>query len=211
MLYSVWAIEGLFELSERWMSFRPLFFFFAELVTQPVMRVSETTVRVQSSVVFTCFSDNTGVDIRWLFNKQSLQLTERMSLSPSKCQLRIHTVRKEDAGEYQCEAFNPVSSKTSLPVILAVMIEWPVLSCYNRAGHFCIEMSTPTHPCQLQISIHSYGQLSISPIPPHTWFWCPPFSPTSPLLPSSLPPPTSDTYFVWYRDLQGSDYMLNRL
>ncbi|EDL23082.1 pregnancy-specific glycoprotein 23 [Mus musculus] len=94
-----------------------------KLVTQPVMRVSETTVRVQSSVVFTCFSDNTGVSIRWLFNKQSLQLTERMSLSPSKCQLRIHTVRKEDGGEYQCEAFNPANSKTSLPVSLAVMNE----------------------------------------------------------------------------------------
>ena len=97
--------------------------FFAELVTQPVVRVTDSTVRVQSSVVFTCFSDNTGVSIRWLFNNQSLQLTERMSLSPSKCQLRIHTVRKEDAGEYQCEAFNPVSSKTSLPVSLAVMNE----------------------------------------------------------------------------------------
>ena len=97
--------------------------FFAELVTQPVVRVTDSTVRVQSSVVFTCFSDNTGVSIRWLFNNQSLQLTERMTLSPSKCQLRIHTVRKEDAGEYQCEAFNPVSSKTSLPVSLAVMNE----------------------------------------------------------------------------------------
>nr|CAA66793.1 pregnancy-specific glycoprotein [Mus musculus] len=94
-----------------------------KLVTQPAMRVTDSTVRVQSSVVFTCFSDNTGVSIRWLFNNQRLQLTERMTLSPSKCQLRIHTVRKEDAGEYQCEAFNPVSSKTSLPVSLAVMNE----------------------------------------------------------------------------------------
>ncbi|XP_021045423.1 pregnancy-specific glycoprotein 22-like isoform X1 [Mus pahari] len=94
-----------------------------KLVTQPVLRVMDSTVRVQSSVIFTCFSDNTGVSIRWLFNNQSVQLTERMTLSPSKCQLRIHTVRKEDAGEYQCEVFNPVSSKTSLPVSLAVMME----------------------------------------------------------------------------------------
>ncbi|NP_001025064.1 pregnancy-specific beta-1-glycoprotein 26 [Mus musculus] len=94
-----------------------------KLVTQPAMRVTDSTVRVQSSVVFTCFSYNTGISIRWLFNNQSLQLTERMTLSPSKCQLRIHTVRKEDAGEYQCEAFNPVSSKTSLPVRLTVMNE----------------------------------------------------------------------------------------
>ncbi|XP_021075289.1 uncharacterized protein LOC110336891 [Mus pahari] len=92
-------------------------------VTQPFMRVTDTIVRVQSSVVFTCFSDNTGISMRWLFNNQSLQLTERMTLSPSKCQLTIHTVRKEDAGEYQCEVSNPVSSKSSLPVSLAVMNE----------------------------------------------------------------------------------------
>ncbi|XP_021010847.1 pregnancy-specific glycoprotein 22-like isoform X1 [Mus caroli] len=107
-----------------------------KLVTQPAMRVTDSTVQVQSSVVFTCFSDNTGISIRWLFNNQSLQLTERMTLSPSKCQLRIHTVRKEDAGEYQCEAFNPVSSKTSLPVSLTVMNECPLLSCYMRVGEF---------------------------------------------------------------------------
>ncbi|XP_021045421.1 pregnancy-specific glycoprotein 22-like isoform X2 [Mus pahari] len=94
-----------------------------KLATQPVMRVTDSTVRVQSSVIFTCFSDNTRISIRWLFNNQSLQLTERMTLSPSKCQLTIHSVRNEDAGEYQCEAFNPVSSKTSLPVSLAVMNE----------------------------------------------------------------------------------------
>ena len=116
------AFEPLVDLSQG-LSFGPLLCFFAELATQPVIKATDSTVRVQGSVIFTCFSDNTGVSIRWLFNNQRLQLTERMTLSPSKCQLRIHTVRKEDAGEYQCEAFNPVSSKTSLPVILAVMIE----------------------------------------------------------------------------------------
>ncbi|XP_028634521.1 pregnancy-specific glycoprotein 22-like [Grammomys surdaster] len=94
-----------------------------KLATQPVLRVTDSTVRIQSSVVFTCFSDILGVSIHWLFNNQSLQLTERMTLSPSKCQLRILTVMREDAGDYQCEAFNPISSKTSLPVSLAVMAE----------------------------------------------------------------------------------------
>ncbi|XP_034362469.1 pregnancy-specific glycoprotein 22-like [Arvicanthis niloticus] len=92
-----------------------------KLATQPVLRVTDSTVRVQSSVVFTCFSDNTGISIRWLFNNKSLQLTERMMLSPSKCQLRIHSVRKKDVGNYQCEAFNPISSKTSLPISLVVV------------------------------------------------------------------------------------------
>ncbi|XP_034366820.1 cell adhesion molecule CEACAM5-like [Arvicanthis niloticus] len=90
-------------------------------VSWPFVRVTETTVRVQSSVVFTCFSADPGISIHWLFNEQSLQLTERMTLSPSKCQLTIDPVRKEDAGKYQCEVSNPVSSKTSLPVGLTVM------------------------------------------------------------------------------------------
>ncbi|XP_028635344.1 pregnancy-specific glycoprotein 22-like [Grammomys surdaster] len=92
-------------------------------VEQPFIRVTESTVRVQRSVVFTCFSENTGISIRWLFNNQSVQLTERITLSPTKCQLRIHTVGKEDAGEYQCEAFNLVSTKKSHPVSLALMNE----------------------------------------------------------------------------------------
>ncbi|EDM08260.1 rCG53821, isoform CRA_b [Rattus norvegicus] len=92
-------------------------------VTQPFLRVTVSTVTVQSSVVFTCLSDNTGVSIRWLFKNRNLQVTERMTLSPSNCQLRIHVVRREDAGQYRCEAFNPISSKTSRPVSLAVISE----------------------------------------------------------------------------------------
>ncbi|XP_028635343.1 pregnancy-specific glycoprotein 22-like isoform X2 [Grammomys surdaster] len=92
-------------------------------VTQPFIRVTDATVRVQSSVVLTCFSADTGISTQWLFNNQNLRLTERMTLSPSKCQLSIDPVRKEDAGEYRCEVSNPVSSQTSLPVSLAVVTE----------------------------------------------------------------------------------------
>lgn len=92
-------------------------------VTMPLLGVSDTTVTVQSSVLFSCLSADIGISIRWIFNNQSLQLTERMSLSPMNCGLRIDPVRSEDAGEYKCEVFNPVSSKTSLPVSLVVMHE----------------------------------------------------------------------------------------
>ncbi|XP_038195061.1 pregnancy-specific glycoprotein 22-like [Arvicola amphibius] len=90
-------------------------------VTQPIIRVINTTVTVQTSVVFTCFSADPGISIHWIFNNQSLQLTERMKLSPTKCQLSIDPVMGEDAGKYQCEVSNQVSSKTSLPVTLDVM------------------------------------------------------------------------------------------
>ncbi|XP_076783086.1 cell adhesion molecule CEACAM3-like [Arvicanthis niloticus] len=92
-------------------------------VTQPFIRVTDATVRVQSSVVLTCLSADTGTSTQWLFNNRNLRLTKRMTLSPSKCQLSIDPVRREDAGEYRCEVSNPVSSKTSLPVSLAVVIE----------------------------------------------------------------------------------------
>nr|Q63111.1 RecName: Full=Carcinoembryonic antigen-related cell adhesion molecule 3; AltName: Full=Carcinoembryonic antigen CGM1; Flags: Precursor [Rattus norvegicus]AAA66037.1 carcinoembryonic antigen-related protein precursor (CGM1) [Rattus norvegicus] len=92
-------------------------------VAQPFIRVTESSVRVKSSVVLTCLSADTGTSIQWLFNNQNLRLTQRMSLSQTKCQLSIDPVRREDAGEYRCEVSNPVSSKTSLPVSLDVIIE----------------------------------------------------------------------------------------
>ncbi|XP_026633780.1 pregnancy-specific glycoprotein 22-like [Microtus ochrogaster] len=92
-------------------------------VTQSFMRITDPTVTVENSVVFTCVSADTGISIRWLFNNRSLQLTERMTLSPTRCRLRIDPVRREDAGDYKCEVSNPVSSKTSLPVRLAVIDE----------------------------------------------------------------------------------------
>ncbi|CAO2626848.1 Pregnancy-specific glycoprotein 22 [Lemmus lemmus] len=92
-------------------------------VTQPFIRVTNTKAVVQSSVVLTCLSADTGISTRWIFNNRSLQFTKRMMLSMTKCQLRIDPVRREDAGEYQCEVSNPVSSKTSLPVRLVVMNE----------------------------------------------------------------------------------------
>ncbi|XP_052619140.1 pregnancy-specific glycoprotein 22-like isoform X2 [Peromyscus californicus insignis] len=92
-------------------------------VVQPFIRVTSTNVTVQSSVVLACISTDTGISTQWIFNNQSLQLTDRMTLSPKKCRLSIDPVRMEDAGEYKCEVSNPVSSMTSLPVRLAVMNE----------------------------------------------------------------------------------------
>ncbi|CAO2626834.1 Carcinoembryonic antigen-related cell adhesion molecule 3, partial [Lemmus lemmus] len=87
-----------------------------ESVAQPFVQITDTTVSGGTSVIFTCASPDTDVSIRWIFNKKNLKLTERMTLSPTKCGLKIDPVRSENAGEYQCEVSNQVSSKTSLPV-----------------------------------------------------------------------------------------------
>ncbi|KAK7804652.1 hypothetical protein U0070_016165, partial [Myodes glareolus] len=94
-------------------------FYVKKHVTQPFVRITDNTVTGGTSVIFTCVSPNTDVSIRWIFNKKNLQLTERMTLSPTKCGLRIEPVKSEDAGEYQCEVSNHFSLKTSLPV------SWP--------------------------------------------------------------------------------------
>ncbi|XP_051017957.1 pregnancy-specific glycoprotein 22-like [Acomys russatus] len=90
-------------------------------VTTPFVRVTHTVVTVHGSVVFTCFTPDTGISIRWIFNNQTLQLKERMTLSPTKCSLTIDTVSLNDAGEYQCETSNPVSTKTSHGIRLDVI------------------------------------------------------------------------------------------
>ena len=116
--HKVWISVGLAKLTE-FRSFGTFLCFFTENVTQPFVQVTESTVTGQRSVTFTCISPDTDVSIRWIFNNNTLYLTERMTLSPTKCGLRINPVKSEDAGEYQCEIFNQVSMETSLP------ISWP--------------------------------------------------------------------------------------
>ncbi|XP_023398867.1 carcinoembryonic antigen-related cell adhesion molecule 1-like isoform X4 [Loxodonta africana] len=53
-------------------------------------------------------------------HRQSLQLTERTMLSRNHGALTIDPIKRWDAGEYQCEVYNPVSSSKSDPLVLAV-------------------------------------------------------------------------------------------
>uniref|UniRef100_A0A250YEF2 Carcinoembryonic antigen-related cell adhesion molecule 2 n=1 Tax=Castor canadensis TaxID=51338 RepID=A0A250YEF2_CASCN len=93
-----------------------------ELVTKPsINTTTNTTVTEQGSVVLICVSYDTGISIRWIFNNQSLRLTERMTLSEGNSTLSIDPVRREDDGEYQCEVYNMVSSRRSDSIRLAVI------------------------------------------------------------------------------------------
>ncbi|KAM4800550.1 cell adhesion molecule CEACAM6-like [Urocitellus parryii] len=66
-------------------------------------------------------SGDPGISITWILNSQTLQLTDRMQLSPDHRTLSIDPVRQEDAGEYQCEASKPASSIRSDRYRLAVI------------------------------------------------------------------------------------------
>ncbi|XP_031239971.1 pregnancy-specific glycoprotein 22-like [Mastomys coucha] len=81
-------------------------FYVSKPVTQPFVQIIDTTVKAQRSVTFTCVTPDIGISIRWFFNRRNLRRTERMTLSPSKCGLRISNVRSEDAGEYRCVVTN---------------------------------------------------------------------------------------------------------
>ncbi|XP_058562404.1 carcinoembryonic antigen-related cell adhesion molecule 6-like isoform X3 [Neofelis nebulosa] len=97
----------------------------SEPVSQPSINISNTTATEhKDSVVLTCSTNNKKVSIRWFFNGRSVNLTKRMKLSQDNRALTISPVRVEDAGNYQCEVSNPVSSSKSDPVRLAV--SWPV-------------------------------------------------------------------------------------
>ncbi|XP_052616248.1 pregnancy-specific glycoprotein 22-like [Peromyscus californicus insignis] len=87
-------------------------------VAQPFVRITNSVVSSSRAVVLNCVSPDTDISIRWFFNNRSLRLSRRMTLSPTKCGLRIYPLRSENFGEYKCKVSNRVSSKTSLPVQL---------------------------------------------------------------------------------------------
>ncbi|ELK28286.1 Carcinoembryonic antigen-related cell adhesion molecule 21 [Myotis davidii] len=90
-----------------------------ERVRVPTILASNTTVKEhKDSVMLICGTN--AVSIQWLFNGMTLWLTERMKLSWNERIITIDPVRREDAGNYQCEVSNPVSSAESEPVVLDV-------------------------------------------------------------------------------------------
>ncbi|ERE44292.1 carcinoembryonic antigen-related cell adhesion molecule 3-like protein [Cricetulus griseus] len=91
-----------------------------EPVAQPTLQADSTTVTDGGSVTLTCLPEAPGLSIRWLFNHQSLYFNGRMTLSQKNSRLRIDPVRRENAGEYQCEVSNGYSSKTSPPIQISV-------------------------------------------------------------------------------------------
>ncbi|XP_035868679.1 carcinoembryonic antigen-related cell adhesion molecule 21-like [Phyllostomus discolor] len=93
-----------------------------EPVRMPILLASNTTfTENKGAVVLTCYTDE--LTLQWLFNGLQLQLTERMKLSEDHRNLTIDPVKREDAGNYQCEVFNPISSLASVPIELDVKSE----------------------------------------------------------------------------------------
>ncbi|KAG8507050.1 Carcinoembryonic antigen-related cell adhesion molecule 1, partial [Galemys pyrenaicus] len=94
----------------------------SESVATPSIRASNTSVTEdEDRVVLTCLTNETEISTQWLFNNQRLQPTDRKKLSNKNLTLTISPVRREDAGEYQCEVSNLVSFSRSDPITLTVI------------------------------------------------------------------------------------------
>ncbi|XP_016078625.1 PREDICTED: carcinoembryonic antigen-related cell adhesion molecule 21-like [Miniopterus natalensis] len=91
-------------------------------VRVPTLLASKTIVTEhKDAVVLTCYTN--AISTEWLFNAENLRLKDRMTLSSNNRTLTIDPVRREDAGSYQCEVSNPISSADSAPIELDVKYE----------------------------------------------------------------------------------------
>lgn len=72
-------------------------------------------------------SSPSPAEVRWFFNGDTLPIAVRLGLSPDGRVLTRHGIRREEAGAYQCEVWNPVSVSRSEPINLTVYCEssWP--------------------------------------------------------------------------------------
>uniref|UniRef100_A0A0D9S0Z6 CEA cell adhesion molecule 6 n=1 Tax=Chlorocebus sabaeus TaxID=60711 RepID=A0A0D9S0Z6_CHLSB len=78
-------------------------------------------VEDKDAVTFTCEPDIHNTTYLWLVNGQSLPVSPRLQLSNGNRTLTLLSVKRNDAGGYECEIQNPVSANLSDPVILNVL------------------------------------------------------------------------------------------
>ncbi|XP_043854846.1 carcinoembryonic antigen-related cell adhesion molecule 6-like [Dromiciops gliroides] len=91
-----------------------------ETPSKPNISANSTNITENGTVVFTCSTDNEGMNILWFCNNTSLLLSERMNMSEDNQTLTIKSAKREDAGSYQCEAWNQTGANRSDPLNLTV-------------------------------------------------------------------------------------------
>lgn len=97
-----------------------------ETLAKPTISVSQgTVIEHRENVTFYCDTPDVNITIRWVSNHQPLPSHERIQLSTDGKNLTILTVQRQDAGEYQCEAWDLglLLVKSSDPTYLTVYCE----------------------------------------------------------------------------------------
>ncbi|XP_074075459.1 cell adhesion molecule CEACAM6-like isoform X2 [Macrotis lagotis] len=85
----------------------------SEKLSKPNITTNNKTNSIENdTLVLTCDTEHDGMNILWLFKDQPLSPNERMKLSENNQTLTIK-LKREDAGSYHCEIWNPISSNKS--------------------------------------------------------------------------------------------------
>ncbi|XP_078092379.1 cell adhesion molecule CEACAM5-like isoform X2 [Mustelus asterias] len=147
---------------EYLITMNPLLFNFSETwsinltVIEPVSKpqvvpsVSQT-FEPNGTVTLNCSLSGDSPSIRWIKDGLYLQYNDRINVSLDNQTLTITAVNRSDSGDYQCEAHNTVSNKTSDPFFLIVYYgpEEPQLSFDPDKGDITLG-SNVTFTCSVQ-------------------------------------------------------------
>ncbi|XP_021106558.1 carcinoembryonic antigen-related cell adhesion molecule 16 isoform X5 [Heterocephalus glaber] len=91
-----------------------------ETLAQPTVLANATELVERRDTLRLLCSSPSPAEVRWFFNGDALPVAVRLGLSPDGRTLTRHSVRREEAGAYQCEVRNPVSVSRSEPLNLTV-------------------------------------------------------------------------------------------
>ncbi|XP_021106564.1 carcinoembryonic antigen-related cell adhesion molecule 16 isoform X11 [Heterocephalus glaber] len=78
-----------------------------ETLAQPTVLANATELVERRDTLRLLCSSPSPAEVRWFFNGDALPVAVRLGLSPDGRTLTRHSVRREEAGAYQCEVRNP--------------------------------------------------------------------------------------------------------
>lgn len=94
-----------------------------EILAPPTVMANHTELVERRDTLRLICSSPSPAEVRWFFNGDALPVAVRLGLSPDGRMLTRHGIRREEAGAYQCEVWNPVSVSRSEPLNLTVYCE----------------------------------------------------------------------------------------
>ncbi|XP_043391459.1 carcinoembryonic antigen-related cell adhesion molecule 16 isoform X1 [Chelonia mydas] len=90
------------------------------MLPKPTVTPNQTQVLENGNFTLTCNSSPSADTVLWLRDGASLAPSDRLGLSPDNRTLTVLGVTRGDAGAYQCEVRNPVSTNRSEPSTVTV-------------------------------------------------------------------------------------------
>ncbi|CAM5135537.1 unnamed protein product, partial [Natator depressus] len=91
-----------------------------EKLSKPTVTPSETQVLENRTFTLTCNTSVSADTVLWLRNGVFLAPSDRLGLSPDNRTLTVLNFTQADAGAYQCEVRNPISTNRSEPSTVTV-------------------------------------------------------------------------------------------